>query len=129
MSEEYTKTVNTHNRNYIQELIDIKNSPYPLYAKRTNVVTDFDVFPYPRFYRGEYRNPNPIVIDREAGWRPRVDRCYRGAGVPKPLTDPSHCFEGSCSLVVPCTPAYLNEIGNNDELAVQLQDKCTNQYR
>lgn len=78
----------------------------PYYAtNRTigKVVTDFDDFPYNRWYRGVYDNPAPVIIEREAGYRHVEKNCY----ITKPETKseyPKHCFEGPCSTIYPCVP-------------------------
>jgi hypothetical protein len=46
------------------------NTPY--YGKLGEVLyaeTDFDNFPYNRFFRGVFNNPNPVIYDRKAGYR------------------------------------------------------------
>jgi hypothetical protein len=84
---------------FVRECISKKNNySKPYYCRQgeaMNVVTDMDHFPYSRFYRGMYNNPNPVVMDREAGWRTQDDECY------KPRYDyeipyPNHPFKSSC---------------------------------
>ena len=63
--------------NYISSIIKLKQQDQkPYMSSGTTYKTDMDTFPYPRFYRGVYNNPEAIVFDREAGWRPREDACY-----------------------------------------------------
>jgi hypothetical protein len=84
---------------YVRECIAKKNNySKPYYCRQgeaMNVVTDMDHFPYSRYYRGIYSNPNPIVMDREAGWRNHDDECYK----PKyeyEIPYPNHPFKSSC---------------------------------
>jgi len=68
------------NIEYIKEQIERKNNyNIPYYATKnsiTNVVTDYDHFPYKRQYRGIYHNSRPVIMEREAGYRKRQDECY-----------------------------------------------------
>lgn len=112
----------------------IKNklSSNPYYGTSNDVqqtITDMDHFPYTRFYRGVYDSHQPIVMDREAGWRPIVKNCY----IPNKCADkslyPNYCFESACSVVYPCYPEYLSKITDRDALNVQLNKSCIVQYR
>ena len=90
-------------RRAILQKIQYRN---PYYATRATVgecVTDFDDFPYGRFYRGEATNPVPVIIEREAGYRHIERNCY----ITKPtytVEYPRHRFEGPCSTVYPSIP-------------------------
>ena len=53
----------------------MSNKPY-IYS-HTNVITDRSEFPYPYFWRGDYRSTKPIVYDREAGFAPKVVSGFR----------------------------------------------------
>lgn len=75
------------------------------------ILTDFDHFPYTRFYRGEYSSSDPIVIEREAGWRPQKNKCYTSNCRTEPLIYTNNCFETACSTVLPCY--QKQEINNN----------------
>lgn len=63
--------------------------------------TDMDEFPYKRFFRGVAQSSVPIIHDREAGYRPRFDTCYKHLTNP---TDeyPNNCFEPPCLTILPC---------------------------
>lgn len=80
--EEVRKLTNALNRcnvSNIQSQIRLKQGYKPFLATQKDsvgAVTDFDTFPYPRFFRGEVLSSEPIVIEREAGWRIRTDWCY-----------------------------------------------------
>lgn len=96
-----------------------------------NTITDMDHFPYTRYFRGVYHNDQPRVAEREAGWRPTVDCCYKKA-VPcfGEITSrdyakgyPRNCFEAPCSTVYPC---YPKENHDKEALDVMLNRVCIN---
>lgn len=94
----------------VREMIQKKKSMDPYMATGTcvsKVITDQDHHPYTRFFRGVYYYPDPIVIEREAGWRPIENQCYRG---PIKVAQPSRamCFEAPCSTIFPCRPRQDN---------------------
>ena len=89
-----------------------------------DVVTDFDNFPYNRFFRGVYYKDNPIVVEREAGWRPHEDKCYKKAHFHEKRYYPNHCFEAPCSIVYPCYPGYLRKWSDKTELELFLNRTC-----
>jgi len=78
------------------------NSPYyatPCAMKQ--VMTDYDNFPYQRFYRGVYNRTAPTVIEREAGWRVWNNPCYRELVTPD-VKPTAYCWQYPCSTVFPC---------------------------
>jgi hypothetical protein len=97
--------ITNQNIDTVRQQINYKlnyNSPYyatPCAMKK--VVTDFDNFPYQRFYRGVYNSSTPTVIERETGWREWNNPCYRELVTPdvKPNT---YCWQYPCSTVFPC---------------------------
>jgi hypothetical protein len=89
----------------IQNQIFIKKGYYPHYGtlnEAESVITDMDHFPYTRFFRGVYHSSNPIVFEREAGWRPTRNNCYKGKHCIKKNSYPNNCWEYPCSTVLPC---------------------------
>jgi len=130
--DELTPMINQHNVVNVREMIALKKNSHPYYAtslSTTNALTDMDHFPYSRFYRGVVGFDQPVLIEREAGWRPVDNRCYR---LNKPYTDtayPNHCFETACSTVYPCYPQYLQKFSDRNALNVQLNRACISQYR
>lgn len=71
-----------------------------------DVVTDYDHFPYTRWFRGDYTSDYPIIAEREAGFRSRHDSCYK-IDRPRSVNDddtPRVCFQDACSIVYPCNP-------------------------
>jgi hypothetical protein len=94
-----------NNINSIRYQISRKlNYNVPYYATRDAtgaVITDMDHFPYKRYFRGVYYEQSPVVLEREAGFRPRRDSCYTQISIPKP-SKPNYCWEYPCSTVTPC---------------------------
>ena len=119
------------NIKFVRNQISDKNGDTPHFGtinNATSVVTDMDHFPYTRFYRGVYNSPNPIVFEREAGWRPQRNDCYNTKCNAKSVY-PDHCFEAPCSTVYPCYPKYLQKWSDRDALNVQLNNMCIVQHR
>ena len=79
------------------------------------ILTDYDNFPYNRFFRGIPSYSEPIVAEREAGWRIRNDDYYnRSVSYPEVSEPyPNHCFQTACSTVRPCHPKPDREELNN----------------
>lgn len=116
----------------IRNQISQKKQSNPFYATSSDALgamTDFDTFPYPRWFRGKYELTTPIVAEREAGWRPRRDGCYAISYPQKKLPYPNHCFASACSVVFPCYPEYLQKFSDQKELEVILNKGCTLEYR
>jgi hypothetical protein len=92
------------NVNTIRDQIEAKIQSKPFFASQNAVnltVTDFDTFPYPRFYRGIYQSSEPVVLEREAGWRQRHDDCYEPVRHYE-VDEPKYCWQVPCSTVFPC---------------------------
>lgn len=68
-----------NNIKIIREEIEKKRNPSP-YTVGKNVinyiVNDMDHHPYTRWYRGIYYSSEPMIIEREAGWRSINNGCY-----------------------------------------------------
>jgi len=132
MSSSETPYINDINVTNIKEQILQKQKSTPYYAttkESTSVLTDYDTFPYPRYFRGVPRSTKPIIAEREAGWRPRHDKCYHvdpPCTVPQPY--PNHCFQAPCSTVYPCYPEYLTKYSDKEALDLILNNTCTIQY-
>jgi hypothetical protein len=127
-------TINDQNIQNIRAQIDQKKKCAPFLAtinQTAEVITDYDTFPYPRWFRGVPQSSHPIIAEREAGWRTRQDQCYR---VLQPMVDvsctyPNHCFEAACSTVFPCYPEQLSKSGDRGALNVTLNRACIVEYR
>ena len=107
----------------VRKQIAIKNSDGVLFGTSTNasnVFTDYDSFPYTRWFRGVYNSEKPIVAEREAGWRPVMNSCYTNRTTEPMFDKPNHCFQVACSTVFPCVNS------NNDNL---YRNSCINLYR
>lgn len=129
---EITPMMNQYNVTNVREMIALKQSNMPYYAtsrSATNAITDMDHFPYSRFYRGVPEYPQPVVMEREAGWRPVYDNCYKINKPYEASSYPNHCFEAACSTVYPCYPQYLQKFSDRSALNVQLNRACIVQYR
>ena len=92
---------------FIKKQIERKNNyNIPYYATKNSVtktMTDMDHFPYTRYFRGVYNESNPVVMDREAGFRERQDHCYipsAGGDYKSPL-DFTTKFQDSSSKTIP----------------------------
>jgi hypothetical protein len=134
MSTKYTPVVNQHNVQTIREQISKKKLSQPYLATsvpKTHVMTDYDSFPYTRWFRGVPQMHNPVIAEREAGWRTRRDDCYN---LVIPVNNihnnyPNHCFETACSTTFPCYPNYLKKFADKEAMDVMLNKTCTTLYR
>ena len=70
----------------------------------TRVMTDRYDFPYPYFWRGDYRVDYPIVDAREAGYAPRRVVPAQAVQQQGCVYYPNHCFQGAPSTQYPCYP-------------------------
>ena len=121
------EAITAKNISFIRKQIKKKNQSTPYYAFQstiTNVTEDLDHFPYTRFYRGQAKSDKPIVFEREAGYRQQHEKCYKPLIKAHPMSKPSHCFEGPCSVVYPCYPQYLRKYADKDELEIMLNKVC-----
>ena len=75
-----SKFLTDNNVMNVREQINKKKGMNPYFATANDVlevVTDQDVFPYQRMFRGVPESSVPIVYERESGWRDRHDDAYR----------------------------------------------------
>ncbi len=131
MNKNFTTRVNNSNVKAVQQQILMKLGPNPFYSTMEQggaVLTDFDTFPYPRFYRGVYNSSEPGVIEREAGFRQREDNCYKLNLQPMEddYTTANYCFQAPCSTVYPCYPTQPSESGFS---LTSLNRECIPIYR
>ena len=101
----------------------------PYMSSGTSISTDMDVFPYPRFYRGDYKSTNAIIFEREAGFKPRHDTCYQKSPVITNEYYPNHCWQAAPSTQYPCYPEYLRKYSDKKELQQQLFRTKVDEYR
>ena len=105
----YDKIKTAANIEKVKEQIERKktHSPYFATVEHSNQIwTDYDVFPYTRFFRGEPLSSEPIAAEREAGWMMRDYKYYKMSTIseiPKP-EPPNNCFQSACSTIIPCHP-------------------------
>ena len=110
----------------------MKTSDRPYFATNKsvmNIVTDMDHHPYTRWFRGVYYYPDPVIMEREAGWRQQKNACYGLVMPQKPEKEPNHCFEIPCTTTLPCYPDYLAKYSDRDALNVMINKTCILQYR
>ena len=127
-----TPVINQNNVEGIREQIAKKKSGIPYHATKNlaaKVLTDYDTFPYPRYWRGVPTSYYPVVSEREAGWRPRLDNCYK---ITEPIKDapyPKHCFQSSCSTIYPCFANVNKTFSDRQNLDEVINENCLVQYR
>ena len=117
MTSQLTQQVTSNTVDFVQQQIKLKNSSTPYYADRKivdNAITDMDVFPYPRFFRGKPTDPNPNVMEREAGFRNRYQAGYTPQINLPPAPKPNVCFEPACSTIFPC-------LGNSEQNILKIE--------
>ena len=132
MASEITYDINKRNIQNVRSQIQKKLLYQPYHATidtASSALTDYDSFPYQRWWKGVPTHSQPIVAEREAGWRPRHDNCYQIIQPPYKIPYPNHCFEAPCSTVFPCYPEYLQKFSDRDALNVILNKSCIVQYR
>ena len=135
MANRFTPIVNQSNVKNVREQIALKKGSNPYHATVTQsvqVLTDYDTFPSPRYYRGVPDSTVPIVAEREAGWRPRHDSCYdvvQPNGMELYPQYPNNCFQTACSTTYPCYPQYASRYSDLDAMNLILNNKCIVQYR
>ena len=135
MDSSLINNINNRNVQNIRYQINNKKRSNVYYSTENtnrNVITDYDTFPYTRWFRGEAESESPIVAEREAGWRPRNENCYDTV---KPIKTekqkkhsdikPRHYYQPACSIVY---PKYVSEsdISLTD---VKLNENCVISYR
>jgi hypothetical protein len=126
--------INITNVENVRRQIIQKESCNPSYATIGDIKgisTDYDNFPYNRWYRGKYNSVDPIVAEREAGWRIVNNDCYSISRPPCSIDDfyPDHCFQVPCSTVFPCYPKHRNKYSDRAALQVAINKSCIPQYR
>ena len=132
VSNPQTRNMNDLNVENIRAQIRAKNSSVPFFATAGTAVqtlTDHDTFPYPRYYRGIVGLSEPVIAEREAGWRKRHGGCYEVNAPPQSDNYPNHCFQSACSTVYPCYPEYMTKYADKEAMDVILNRTCVVEYR
>lgn len=127
-----TPQVNQSNVERVREQIMKKKYESPYHATQNmsaKILTDYDTFPYPRYWRGVPTSDFPVVAEREAGWRPRFDNCYKFTEPMQEVPYPKHCFQTSCSTIYPCFSSYDKTFNDREILNKMINDNCVVQYR
>lgn len=127
-----TPDMNEKSIEHVRAMINKKNNNNPYFATQstiTPVMTDMDHHPYTRFYRGVYYYSDPIIFEREAGWRQQHDSCYEVNIPQEQEKQPQHCYEAACSTIFPCYPQYLTKFADRENLDVMVNNACIVQYR
>ena len=125
--------INKRNITNLQYQINVKKGSDPYFSTiqtNTNVITDYDTFPYTRYFRGVAESTVPIVAEREAGWRPRNEDCYNSYYVRAEkqkkhhnIVMPRNYFQPACSTMY---PRYVSE---TDLGEIRLNENCVISYR
>jgi hypothetical protein len=130
-NRDLTPDLNTLSINNTRDMINKKISPYPFLSNGTlitNSITDRDHHPYTREFRGVYYYDRPVILEREAGWRPIRNSCY-DLVLPKPKElQPEHCFEYPCTTIFKCVPKFTR-YGDQEALQEYINRTCPLQYR
>ena len=71
----------------------------------------------------------PVIAEREAGWRKRQDSCYKVNAPPIRDNYPNHCFQSACSTIYPCYPEYMTKYADKEAMDLLLNKSCVTQYR
>lgn len=93
----------------IFDLMKQKMKPKPFFATNNmvkTIITDMDHHPYTRWYRGRYYLDNPVIMDREAGFRKINNSCYQLIIPKEKEIDPEHCWEFPCTTISRCVPKF-----------------------
>jgi len=102
--------INSNNYQIVANHIRNKlNYNRPYYATDTMPVTDMDHLPYRRFFRGVYSEPQPVIFEREAGFRPLNEGCYLKKVIPV-IVPNQVCWEYPCSNIKPCKAPKEEEV-------------------
>jgi len=132
MEDTLTPQINEHSIETIRREIARKNSPNPYFANNQtilNVVTDMDHHPYDRWFRGVYYYPDPIIFEREAGYRKQNNSCYNVIQPRQKEEQPHNCYEVACTTTLPCYPADNLKYAERERLRRMINNNCIVQYR
>jgi hypothetical protein len=107
------------NAKYVREEILKKNMPEPYFVDNTiyMINNDYDVFPYPRWFRGNVKSDKPVVAEREAGWVPKAK--FKPEIPKDEIKKLTTCFQNPCSVVYPCYAPETNYISSNKVCTIE----------
>lgn len=132
MTSNFTSFINNQNSQNVRDQIAIKKGSEPYIAtikQSSQVLTDYDTFPYPRWFRGIPQSDHPIVAEREAGWRQRHDTCYAVRHPRCHEKYPDHCFQPPCSTIFPCFARTSDKFSSLNRLENLINEECIVKYR
>lgn len=108
-----------NNYSNIRNEILKKNNDEPYFVKNTiyTINNDYDVFPYPRWYKSKPESHSTYIAEREAGWIPKkVVVNDKKTKIKKEIKNSNMCFQTPCSVIYPCyNPDSENYLMNNKE--------------
>jgi len=132
MAQQTIQNRGQFNEDLIRAQINQKlNYSRPWYASGDlgiSVITDHDTFPYPRYFRGNFRSETPQVFEREAGFRKTNNPCYTPMQVFPKTHEPNLCWEGPCSANYPCVPEFSSKFSDIQAYKVQLNKMCPSHW-
>jgi hypothetical protein len=106
--------MSSDNEKFIKQQIEkVKNYNTPYYSSTDNikgVVTEIEGFPYKQHYRGEYNNTDPVIFEREAGFRERFDEKYSYSPRIIVKSKPNYEWQQACSSV---TMRHTNNVNHS----------------
>ncbi len=125
----YTAKRNEESIETIRSQIKRKTSQYPYMSNGQNVshvITDMDHHPYTRWFRGVPEYPDPVIMEREAGFRPMENNCYDVNPPVRYEIEASYCFEPPCNTIFPCDPKSFSDKMQQER---RINNECIVQYR
>ncbi len=107
-----------NNKENIRQQIMLKNQTNPYYVNYSyySVNTDYDIFPYTRWFKGKALDDNPRIAEREAGFAFRNSYKTKNVVVEDEEMKPRVCIQNACSTVYPCkgnADSYLASNSSN----------------
>jgi hypothetical protein len=125
-----SRSLQQNNEINLSYQMNLKNNDIPYITQSPSnisdlVTTDHDNFPYNRYYRGKFCSDTPITSDRQAGYRPVINSCYKvQCDENAKDTRRELCWEAPCSTVYPCYPSYITKYSDKNLLDVMLNNVC-----
>ena len=99
----------------IETMMTSSKGYFPQPSEIFQVDTDINVWPYNRQFRGSPSSTEPIIWEREAGFRQILPQ----SAVPSVVGFPEQpggrlCFQAPCSTIFPCRKPYQVFQGNKE---------------
>jgi len=115
------------NKNNIEMEIIKKNNWKPYFSTVKNVkqvTTEYNEFPYSYWFRGIANYDEPIVADREAGWREIDKEYYTIYNETESDKTPKHCFQGPCTTITRCNPDLSTKYIDRKKSDMGIYNSC-----